>query len=74
MSGGGAGWFCDQGGFWGTAKVLYLCAKCGKHETKRHDELRHYAGLFTPHMYMICDACYDGMPDTLPPPSAGEAG
>lgn len=56
-------WFCDRRDFWGTPKQLCLCAKCGKHEIKRHDEPRHYGGLLTPTMHMICDDCFASLPD-----------
>lgn len=59
----GEPWFCDRGNFWGTINQLCLCAKCGKREMKRHDEPRHFAGTFTPNLHMICDECFDTLPD-----------
>ncbi len=56
-------WFCDRGGFWGTVNQLLLCAKCGLNEHKRHDQPRHYARVFTPHIHTICDSCFDTLPD-----------
>lgn len=58
---GRIGWVCDQGGFWGTTRQLCQCARCGKSEQKRHDQPRHYAGIFTPRMHMLCDACFDSL-------------
>lgn len=55
-----ATWFCERGGFWGTINQLCLCAKCGKSDTERHDEPRHYGGVFT-HLHMTCDDCYDSL-------------
>lgn len=59
-------WFCERGDFWGTIKQLCLCAKCGKSEIKRHDEPRHFGGIFTPHLHQICDDCFDTLPDGAP--------
>lgn len=56
-------WFCERGDFWGTVNQLCLCAKCGKSEMKRYNEPRHYHGLFTPKLHMICDECFDALPD-----------
>jgi hypothetical protein len=60
-------WFCDREDFWGTIKQLCLCAKCGKSEIKRHDEPRHYRGIFTAHLHQICDVCYDSLPEDAGP-------
>lgn len=56
-------WFCERGDFWGTIQQLCLCARCGKNERKRHDEPRHFRGIFTPTLHIICDECYDSLPD-----------
>ena len=66
-------WFCERGDFWGTAKQLCLCAKCGKNEIKRHDEPRHFRGIFTARLHMICDECFESLPDDESPASAIEA-
>jgi hypothetical protein len=55
-------WFCERGDFWGTVNQLCVCAKCGKIEHKRHDEPRHYSGIFTPKLHMLCDECFDSLP------------
>jgi len=62
----GEAWFCDQGPFWGTMNQLCLCAKCGKREFKRHDEPRHFGGIFTSRLHMLCDECFDTLPDEDP--------
>jgi hypothetical protein len=70
-------WFCERGDFWGTLKQLCLCAKCGKNEIKRYDEPRHYSGISTPHLHMICDECYASLADEEPhrdSDRSGEAG
>ena len=56
-------WFCDQGDFWGTIKQLCLCAKCGGSDNKPLDQPRHYAKVLTPQMHMLCDACFDSLPE-----------
>lgn len=58
-----ADWYCSREKFWGTVSQLILCAKCGRHEIKRHDEPRHYFGIFTPFMHTVCDECYEGLPE-----------
>lgn len=56
-------WFCDLGGFWGTAYQLVLCARCGGNDYKKHDEPRHYAGVFTPQVHTLCDDCFYTLKD-----------
>ena len=57
-----ASWFCERGNFWGTTAQLCLCAKCGKSEAKGYNEPRHYSGIFTPSLHMVCDECFDSLP------------
>jgi hypothetical protein len=61
-----AAWFCERGDFWGTINQICLCAKCGMSDHKRHDEPRHYGGIFTPQLHMLCDECFGSLPDEEP--------
>ena len=56
-------WFCDKGDFWGTINQLLLCAKCGKNEHKRYNEPSHRFFAFQPNFQMLCDECYDTLPE-----------
>lgn len=57
-----ANWHCNRVKFWGTIAQLTCCARCGKHEVKRHDEPRHFRDLCKPTIHMICDACHEELP------------
>jgi hypothetical protein len=56
-------WFCDRGDFWGTIRQLTVCARCGSSEKKRFDEPRNFAAIGTAGFHMICDPCFDALPD-----------
>jgi hypothetical protein len=56
-------WFADRGNFWGTVQQLLLCARCGQNEPKRHDEPRHFQQVSSPFLHMLCDSCYDELPE-----------
>jgi len=57
-----ATWFCNRGEFWGTLNQYTLCAKCGKRETKRHDEPLHWGAVFTSKLHYLCDDCFASLP------------
>lgn len=52
-------WFSERGGFWGTANQLCFCARCGRADRKGSDEPRHYSGIFTPRLHLLCDSCFE---------------
>lgn len=59
-------WFCDRGGFWGTVNQICRCAKCGETDRKHRDEPRHYGGIFTAQLHVLCDGCYESLPASSP--------
>jgi len=58
-----ADWFCWRAKFWGTIDQMTRCARCGKHEIKRHDESRYYRDIFKPTFHTLCGQCYEGLPE-----------
>lgn len=54
-------WAIRNPGFLGSTKQLTNCARCGELNLKRHDEPRHFC--LTPTLHVICDDCYDTLPD-----------
>jgi hypothetical protein len=58
-----AKWAIQEPGFLGSIKQLLYCARCGKNEHKRHDEPRHYRDLFKPTLHVLCDDCFDALPE-----------
>ena len=57
-------WAINQPGFMGSIKQLTHCARCGElPPPKRHDEPQKYSHTGRPTMHMICDRCYEELPD-----------
>jgi len=56
-------WAINQPGFAGTLKQLCNCARCGDPIRKRHDEPTHFRDVFKPSMHVLCDDCWDALPD-----------
>ena len=56
-------WACRQPGFYGTAKQLTCCGRCG--EPMRggpHKPFRIFHAL-KPDMHWLCDECFEKLPD-----------
>lgn len=54
---------CEPG-FLGSSKQLINCARCGEVPPfKRQDEPRHYRDIGKPTVHLVCDECYDALPD-----------
>jgi hypothetical protein len=58
-----AKWAIREPGFLGSVKQLLNCARCGKLDPKGRNEPRHYRDVFKPTFHMLCDDCYDALPD-----------
>jgi len=56
-------WACDDGKFWGTIRQLLNCAKCGRLIDGGHHTPRHIADMFKPSMHVLCDECFDDLPE-----------
>lgn len=57
-------WAIRMPGFLGTVRQLIACARCGENlPFKRSDEPRHFRDIFKPTFHVICDICYDELPD-----------
>ncbi len=57
-------WAIREQGFLGSLRQLFDCARCGEHPPfKRTDEPRHIRDIFKPTVHMICDDCFDELPD-----------
>jgi hypothetical protein len=52
-----------QPGFFGTEKQLTCCARCGGNLPFGKDKKRRVFDLLKPSMHMICDDCFDALPD-----------
>lgn len=59
-----AKWAIRSPGFLGSTKQLLNCARCGEMlPTKRHNEPRHFRDIGKPSLHVLCDACYEQLPD-----------
>ena len=56
-------WAMRQPGFFGTEKQLTCCARCGGNLPFGKDKKRRVFDLLKPSMHMICDDCFDALPD-----------
>jgi hypothetical protein len=56
-------WAIREPGFLGSIRQLLDCARCGQSENKRHDEPRHYRDLLKPTMHLLCDECWEALPE-----------
>lgn len=57
-------WAFHAPGFRGTIKQLLCCARCGEYlPFKRHNEPRHFRDALKPTFHVLCDDCYDALPD-----------
>jgi len=59
-----AKWAIREPGFLGSIKQLINCARCGGYlEIKGRHEKCHFRDIFQPTHHVICDKCYDELPD-----------
>lgn len=56
-------WACREPGFFGSARQLTCCARCGGPLPHGHDRKRKVCGLFKPTMHFLCDECFDQLPE-----------
>ncbi len=59
-----AKWAFREPGFMGAVKQLTHCARCGcRLPAKPHNEPRHFFDLLKPTMHVLCDDCFDALPE-----------
>jgi hypothetical protein len=57
-------WAIREEGFLGSIKQLIHCARCGEMlPSKRHDEPRHFRDMFKPTLHILCDQCFEELPE-----------
>lgn len=57
-------WAIREPGFLGTVKQLTHCARCGEPlPPKGVHRPRHFRDIFQATHHIICDDCYDALPD-----------
>jgi hypothetical protein len=57
-------WACREPGFFGTAKQLTCCARCGDGLRGGHNVKRKvFNAACKPNMHFLCDECFDALPE-----------
>ena len=57
-------WAIREQGFIGSIKQLTHCARCGEIPPfKALNEPRHFADIFKPTFHLVCDECFDELPE-----------
>lgn len=57
-----AKWACREPGFFGTAKQLCHCARCGDPLRGGPNKPRKTFDIFKPTMHFLCDECFEALP------------
>lgn len=59
-----AQWAIHSPGFFGSIRQILNCARCGEiPRFKRHDEPCRYRGVGKSSFHLLCDDCYDELPE-----------
>lgn len=56
-------WAIRTPGFLGSIKQLICCARCGNYSQKGRNEPMHITDMLRPTCHILCDDCYEALPD-----------